>query len=278
MIIVADCGSTTVDWRITGESGDITAVKTAGVNFAVQGLSALERILTDNLSPFRGQVSRVYFYGAGITGHKRKEQARAVLARFFPEAVVHADSDMAGAAVALFGRGPGMACILGTGSTVCYYDGKDIVRVSRSGGFVLGDEGSGAYMGKVLLGDYVKGLLPLSLAGKLENRYDMDYGSIVANIYSGKSPSKYLASFSRFISENRGEPYVEELIRTSFDAFFERNRLLSEYPGIEIGFVGSVAAVYADILEERAGMKGLRVGRILGNAADTLAVFYRDKI
>ena len=166
MIIVADCGSTTVDWRITGESGDITAVKTAGVNFAVQGPSDLERILMDSLSPFRGQVSRVYFYGAGITGHKRKEQARAVLARFFPEAVVHADSDMAGAAVALFGRSNGLACILGTGSNVCYYDGKDIVRVSRSGGFVLGDEGSAVShdVDEVMLRTRRRIIVPESLA------------------------------------------------------------------------------------------------------------------
>lgn len=286
MILIADSGSTKTAWRAVKENGEVLAFKSNGINPLFMEDEAIERSLADEVNQeliaawikdiSDCTVKKVWFYGAGIVNDEQKERMCRCISKVFPMCSCQCDSDMLGTARALCGHEAGIACIMGTGANSCLYDGESITGNVRAGGFILGDEGSGAYLGKRLISDYIKGLVPKELADELALRYDMEYASIVKQVYREPFPQRYLAGFSGFIAEHRDNPYIQELLQSSFGEFINRNILQYERPELPLNFTGSVAYFYRDILEKVVSASGLVMGKVIQDPADALVEYHLE--
>lgn len=205
MQLIADSGSTKVDWRAIFDSGEVKSISTEGINPVFMDDDRIIGIFKEHLLPVVGKdvtgedVEKIWFYGAGVVGDEIREKLNRCFKAVFPGSECFTASDVLAAARALCGRSSGIACILGTGSNSCFYDGEDVVKNVRAGGFILGDEASGAYLGKRLVSDFIKGLLPEAIENEFIKRYNLDYPSIVQKVYREQLPSRFLASFSPFI-------------------------------------------------------------------------------
>lgn len=279
MILIADSGSTKVDWRAIKDDGSVVEIFTEGINPVFSPKEKILEILSTKLLPVLGKnVGDIFFYGAGVVSPEISSSLDACFKEVFPNSVCYAQSDVLAAARALCGHRPGIACILGTGSNSCFYDGKDIAKNVRAGGFILGDEASGGYLGKRLLSDFIKGLMPQELEKIFIERYHLDYMSIVTKVYREPLPSRFLASFSPFLSEFKENPYVHKLLCSSFDEFFARNIVHYDYKKYDVNFVGSIAYYYRPFLEESALNHGMRVGKILKAPIEGLVEYHKETI
>ena len=279
MQLIADSGSTKVDWRAIKEDGSVIEISTEGINPVFQTREQILDIFNTKLVPVLGNgVKEIYFYGAGVVSPEVCGALSGYFKEVFPESECFAASDVLAAARALCGHKPGIACILGTGSNSCMYDGKDIVKNVRAGGFILGDEASGGYLGKRLISDFIKGLLPKEIEDVFVERYGLDYMAIVQKVYRESLPSRFLASFSPFLNEFKEHPYIHNLLRSSFDEFFKRNIVHFDYQNNEVNFVGSIAYYYRPIIEESAAAQGMKVGKIIKSPIDGLVEYHKEEI
>lgn len=279
MILIADSGSTKVSWRAILEDGSVKEIETEGINPVFMEDEVIEKIFTDKLVPVIGsKVENVYFYGAGVVGGEPTAKLERCFSKVFEGAAVEAVSDVLAAARALCGHKPGIACILGTGSNSCFYDGEAIAKNVRAGGFILGDEASGAYLGKRLISDFIKGLLPAAIEKEFVKRYNLDYMAIVQKVYREPLPSRFLASLSPFISEYKNHPYMANLLKSSFDEFLRRNIVHYDYKKYEVNFVGSIAYYYREILEKAVAANGMRMGKVLRGPIDGLVAYHKESI
>lgn len=272
MKLIVDGGSTKTTWAIGDGRGNIlTLVETEGINpqfVSEEKLASLLETVRRELGK-AGAVSRVEYYGAGCIDAAKNRELAALLGLGLGVTDVCVESDLMGAARALFGTGRGIACIMGTGSNSAYYDGRSLTPGAYAGGFILGDEGSGAVLGRRLLSDWIKRCMPEDIHRSLEERYGLTYAGIVERVYRGEYPNRYLAGFARFIHEMKEEDYIKHLIDSEFDAFFTRN--ITHYDRtLAVGFVGSVAYHFADDLNEAAGRAGYTINRILKSPIDCL--------
>ena len=198
--------------------------------------------------------------------------------KVFPGNKSFVASDLLAAARALCGHSAGIACIMGTGANTCFYDGNEIVNNVRAGGFILGDEASGGVLGKKLMADFIKGLLPKEIEEVFVERYGLDYMAIVQKVYRESLPSRFLASFSPFLNEFKEHPYIHNLLRSSFDEFFKRNIVHYDYQNNDVNFVGSIAYYYRPIIEESAAAQGMKVGKIIKSPIDGLVEYHKEEI
>lgn len=279
MQLIADSGSTKVDWRAISEDGTVIEISTEGINPVFQTKEQIVKIFRESLLPRLGSgVKEIFFYGAGVVSPQICGTLSECFREVFPESECHAASDILAAARALCGHKPGIASILGTGSNSCMYDGVDIVKNVRAGGFILGDEASGGYLGKRLISDFIKGLLPKEIEDTFLQRYNLDYMSIVQKVYKESLPSRFLASFSPFLNEFKEHPYIHNLLRSSFDEFFKRNIIHYDYKNYDVNFVGSIAYYYKPIIEESAAALGMRVGKVIKSPIEGLVEYHKEEI
>jgi N-acetylglucosamine kinase-like BadF-type ATPase len=278
MILIADSGSTKTAWCLVDENGRANKFETEGYNPCYSGSERLQDILTPNLSSDFDwiNVKKVAFYGAGVYKEKYSQIHDALLS-FFPNAQIEAAMDLMGSARALLNRDSGFAAILGTGSNSCLYDGKNIIHYIDSLGFMLGDEGSGGYMGKRLIGEYIRGYMPEDVRRMFRETYPFSHEELIENIYSSPVPNRYCASFTRFLTgEYAGHEYLEEhIIRDSFRDFF-RN-IVSHYPNYkEYSFnsVGTVGWIFKDRLTDVAKEFGMDSGNIILSPMDGLIKYH----
>ena len=275
MILIADSGATKVDWRCIKPDGSMVEIQTEGINAVFLTPEQIVDLLKKHLLPVLGLgVREVYFYGAGVVSAQVSQTLAECFDAVFPGCSCAAESDILAAARALCGNRPGIACILGTGANTCFYDGEKITKNVRAGGFILGDDGSGAVIGKHFISDFVKGLLPKEIEEEFVRRYGLDYAGIVQKVYREGQPSRFLASFSPFINEFRSHPHIAKLLRRCFDDFFERNISQYDYASCEVNLVGSVAHYYRDILEESAQAHGMKIGKILKSPITGLVEYH----
>ena len=277
MQLIADSGSTKVSWRAIMDDGSVKQVETVGINPVFMDDAAIETILRENLVPVTGtSVEKIWFYGAGVVGGEPSAKLERCFGKVFPGSECEAVSDVLAAARALCGHKPGIACILGTGSNSCFYDGEGIAENVRAGGFILGDEASGAYLGKRLISDFIKGLLPPAIENEFKKRYGLDYMAIVQKVYREPMPSRFLASFSPFINEFRNHPHIANLLKSSFEEFLRRNVTHYDYRKYPVNFVGSIAFYYKDILEKAVNASGMRMGIVLKGPIDGLVAYHKN--
>lgn len=256
MILIADSGSTKTDWCGINK-GDIFCIQTQGINPFHQSQETILAILYKELFPQLPvePIESIYFYGAGCTPQKGILLNTCLKKVFGEQTHTEVYNDLLGAARALCGHKHGIACILGTGSNSCYYDGEKIVDNVPPLGYILGDEGSGAYMGKRLIADCLKKQLPESIRIAFNNEYQFTQEEIIQRIYREPMPNRFLAGMMPFIVKFRHEPAIHQLITDSFESFITRN--LKQYPAhVPVYATGSVAFYLMDELEEALTQQG----------------------
>lgn len=254
MVLIADSGATKTDWCVVGRGGVVVRFRTPGINVSVMSGEEIHEVVemaAVRIGKSIEEIVEVHFYGAGIVGGEFAGILTGTLESAFPEAAVEVDTDLMAAAKALWGDHPGVVAILGTGSNSCRYDGSRIVENVRPGGFILGDEGGGAALGKMLLADFVKGLLPEDIMAKLRLEKALDYTAIVKNVYRSANPAAYLASFAPFVFENIDNPYLAGMVEGNFRRFVRRS--LSVYRATANAARISGHGVVGGIPENRAG-------------------------
>ena len=281
MKLIIDSGATKADWCAVDGGQAVRRFKTAGMNVSVLTPEEVEAIVREAVEALKGLsglesgVTEVHFYAAGlIEGSEPAAKAVGILSSVFGGAPVEGASDMLAAARAACGRSEGVCAILGTGSNSCLYDGSRIVHTARSGGFILGDEGGGACLGKLFLSDYIKGLVPEPLSSEFGSAFDVDYMTIVKKVYKEPAPSAYLGSFAPWILEHRGVPYVDALVERNLTDFFERSLLRHGRADLPAGFVGGFAAACASQLRTLADRFGVRISRILASPMEGLLDYH----
>lgn len=250
MILIADSGSTKTDWCVVLNGAVIKRLGTKGINPFFQSEEEIQQKLTASLLPQlpEGKFNAVYFYGAGCTPEKAPVLRRAIADSLPVIGNIKANSDMLAAAHGLCGQKAGIACILGTGSNSCFYNGKEIVSNISPLGFILGDEGSGAVLGKLLVGDILKNQLPATLKEEFLKQFDLTPPEIIDRVYRQPFPNRFLASLSPFIAQHLEEPAIRQLVMNSFIAFFRRNVMQYDYKQYPVHFIGSIAYCYKEIL------------------------------
>jgi N-acetylglucosamine kinase-like BadF-type ATPase len=279
MILIADGGSTKTDWRLIKEGREYKQVQTSGFNPYLVGSGEIEDILWKELQPYidNAAVSTVYYYGAGCSTPVKNMIVETAFEKVFPNARLNISHDLLAAAHALCGGEEGIAAILGTGSNSCYYDGKDIKDGIFSLGYFFGDEGSGAYLGKQLLTAYLHKELPRDLDAKFRNEYTLSNENILDAVYTKPAPSRFLASFSRFINENRDHPYIYSLITEAFRAFYRYQVCCyAKHNEVPVHFVGSVAYHYSDILTSIGLEFGIKTGKFIQAPIDGLVEYHKE--
>ena len=280
MILIADCGSTKIDWCLIENGKVAKQVFTSGINALLMSEEQIRQTIADELVPeIKGyEIGSVYYYGAGCLFDDICANVRRAIAANIPSAkTIEVDTDLLAAARALCGKNPGIACIMGTGSNSCYYDGVRIVDNVSPLGYILGDEGSGAVLGKLLVGDVLKNQLPAALCEKFLKKYDLDRQKIIEGVYKKPAANRFLASLSPFLIENIEEPAVHRLVLNAFKAFFVRN--IENYEGYKtmpVSFVGSVAYYYRDVLEEAASSLGIKVGTVIKSPMEGLVKYHSN--
>lgn len=282
MILIADCGSTKIDWCLLNQNKLEKQIFTCGMNAVMlteeEMRGRIERELMPELGDAAGSITEVYFYGAGcISTEVCGNVAMAIKANIPSAKTVEVYSDLLAAARALCGHKEGIACIMGTGSNSCFYDGKGIAANVSPLGFILGDEGSGAVLGKLFLGDVLKKQIPAELAAEFLQEYNLDLLCIIRRVYREPQPNRFLASVTPFISKHINVKEIHDMVLGSFTAFFRRN--VMQYPHATehpVNFVGSIAYYFKPILEEAAEASGCRIGTILKSPMDGLIKFHSN--
>ena len=274
-ILTADSGSTKTHWILTDEKNGTLEVATAGINPVRDTQSAIFLLLQHDLLTQlpTDNISEIHFYGAGCI-HPYSESVRAALHSTFPEARISVNSDLLGAARALLRNEPGIACILGTGSNCGRYDGHQIAESVPALGYILGDEGSGAVLGRTLVGSLYKGLLGDELRSQFEAEYRTSQADIIERVYRGAQPNTFLASLTPFLAHHRSEPAIHDLLCDAFRQFARRNLARFSPQYTTANFVGSIAHVFQPELSEALCAEGLQLGRVLRNPAPEIARFH----
>lgn len=277
MKLIADCGSTKIDWCVLDEKKLVKQVFTPGMNAIMLTEEEMAARIAAELVPEVKdlEINEIYFYGAGCIADDVCGNVRNALFSNFKAEVIEVNTDLLAAARALCGHEPGIACILGTGSNSCYYDGEKIAENVSPLGYILGDEGSGAVLGKLLVGDVLKNQLPEHLRKKFFERFDLDRLTIIKRVYREPAGNKFLATLSPFLLENIEEPAIHRLVLNSFKAFFVRNIAnYADYKSMPINFVGSIACYYNDVLNEAAASLDCTIGKILKSPMEGLLSYH----
>jgi len=274
--LIADSGSTKTDWALLAD-GPAMRFRTQGINPYILTDEAIATLLREEVLPqLAGRpVAVCHFYGAGCRG-ERAEALGALLQSVLPAPEAHVHTDLFGAARALLGDAPGIAAILGTGANSGHYDGQELVENIPSLGYILGDEGSGAALGKRLLGGLFKKQLPDELAQAFQSDFSLAVNDVLQSVYRNPFPNRFLASFAPFLHEHRAHPAVHTLLTDEFSLFFERNILPYERRDLSVHFVGSIARVFEAEIKEAAQGFDLSVGRIIGAPMDGLITYHAD--
>ena len=298
-LLIADSGSTKTDWIFVAPDGTQVRLQTDGINPARDTRDIIYNVLYHQLltqmpspvlqtSPTRGVKGcdfspspleregvrlSVFFYGADCI-EPFSQSVRNVLKELFPNCTVEVESDLLGAARALCGREPGIACILGTGSNSCLYDGKDIVKHTPPLGYILGDEGSGSFLGKSLLNGLFKGILPESLKEAFCDKYNLSLPDIIGRVYRQPAPNTFLASIVPFIAEHRTQPAIHDMLVDAFRLFITNNIVIYGHKEIPINCVGGIAYQFEEELRAAAAAKDMQIGRILRRPIERIVQYH----
>lgn len=281
MIIIADCGGTKVTWCVLDHKGVVKEFTTPGMNVLMLSYEEMCHRLAEETSPQLGDlkkdISEVFFYGAGCASAALCESVGQAIRTILPDAKTEVASDMLASCRALCGSHGGVVCILGTGSNSCLYDGTKIVDNVSPLGFILGDEGSGANLGKILVSDVLKRQLPEHICKKFHDKYGLDTMTVINRVYREPYPNKFLASLTPFLSENIHEPSIHNLVIGAFRNFFRRNVALYAIPeeyGPKVYFSGSIAWYFRSVLAEAAALSGYSLANVLRDPIEGLIKYH----
>lgn len=278
MILIADSGSTKTAWCLISGNQRVKDITTKGINPFYQTEEEIEAELKNTLCQEIGgenKINSVYFYGAGCADSQINNKLAKTLQQVLKSDKAEVSSDMLGAARGIFKHQKGIACIMGTGSNSAYYDGNEIVKSIPAGGFIIGDEGSGAVLGKTLIADYIKNQMPENILAEFKKFYNGTYLDVVNHVYKQPFPNRWLANFTKFMYEKREDDYIHNMIVNSFTLFFNRNiKQFDSWKDMEVGFVGSIAYYFEKELKEAAQKCEITVSGIYQNPIEGLIEYH----
>ena len=277
MHLIADSGSTKTQWCLIENGHILNDIKTNGINPFYQTQEEIVSDLENQLLPQLDNcdIKGIHFYGAGCSFPEKKVIVSSALGKHFSKTEIDIESDLLGAARSLFQHEKGIACILGTGSNSCFYDGNEIIQNVSPLGYILGDEGSGAVLGRLLIADCLKNQLPDLLREKLLDKYNLTPAQILENVYKKPFPNRFLAKFAPFILEHIEEPSLFNLVYDSFDSFLVRNVMQYPLDEIKVGFIGSIAYYFRDTLEIVASERGIVISEIAKSPMEGLVEYHK---
>lgn len=281
MIAIIDSGSTKSSWLFIDENNNQQSYKTLGINPYYQTsdviYQSIQTELLAQLDPGK-KVEKIFFYGAGCEGKAQQKIVNEALVKAFPTSEIHVDHDLMAACKAVLGDEEGIACIAGTGSNTCHYNGKDIVLNINSLGLYMGDEGSGGYLGKILARDYIRQAMPKSVRDKFEAFTTDREADIMEKVYTKPFPNRYLASLAPFVIYNQDEPYLFDLAYENFQLLFKNCvSRYDNYQKMPIRFIGSVAAHLRPVLDRVAKEYNVNIDMVMGNPMEALAAYHLRK-
>lgn len=278
MILIADSGSTKCDWALIDEKGNrLNDFETMGLNPYFHSPDVTEKALraNDALMAIAPQVRYIFFYGAGSSTEEMCSIMHAGLERVFTHAEIHVEHDQLGSGMAVYDGEPCIACILGTGSNSCFFDGKEVYEEIPSLAYILGDEASGSYFGKILLQEYFYKKLPADLVKSFEEKYAPSKDDIINKIYREPNANVYLASFMKFIGEHRDHPHIQEWVTKGMIHFINIHvKCFKNWDSVPVHFVGSIGHYFHDCLERAAKETGIRLGRVVQKPIDGLVEYH----
>jgi glucosamine kinase len=277
--LIADSGATKCEWCLT-KNGSYNTIFTSGISPYFVSQKQIIELLQNEVLPHTTNevVEEVHFYGTGLGNPNNVTIMTGALSTVFTGATIEANTDLLAAARALCANEPGVACILGTGSNSCYYDGKEITKNIPSLGYVLGDEGSGAHLGKKVLQYYLYNTFDEDLKSRFDAHFVTTYIEILENVYQKPFPNRYLASFAVFLSENRGHYMVENILEDGLnDFFFNHLNKYGESWTSPINFVGGIAFGFKDVLQELSNSYQLQLGKVLKAPMEGLVKYHSNR-
>ncbi len=279
MILIADCGSTKTDWVLLDSDVIVSRTKTQGLNPTQQNSDEIFEILSKELT---GEIDfdapdTIYFYGAGCAYESANKRIQTALEHLFTTKEIYINSDLLAAARALCGHEEGIACILGTGSNSCLFDGTNIIDNTPSLGYVLGDEGSGAHLGRQLMSDCLKRQLSQDLSEKFLQKYNLTIAEVLERVYHEPLPNRFLAGFTPFLAENRKNAEIRNLLKQCFTQFFQRNTMVYRHSWLPIHITGGVGVTFAEEIKATAESLGLSVGTIVDSPINGLIEYHKTK-
>ena len=277
MILIADSGSTKTDWVLYHDGTIVTRVKTQGLNPTQQTSEDIFNILTNELvgKIDTSATEKIFFYGAGCAYDSANNRMRKALELIFTTKEIEINSDLLAAARALCGHEEGIACILGTGSNSCLFDGEKIVDNTPSLGYILGDEGSGAHLGRQLVSDCIKRQLPRELSEKFLKQHDLNIATILEKVYHSPLPNRWLASFTPFLVEHKENAQIKAMIKQCFTQFFKRNTMAYRRSWLPIHIIGGIGVNFANEIKETAESLGLSIGNIVESPMNGLIEYHK---
>lgn len=279
MRVIIESGATKSDWRVVSAAGEEMArFAASGTNVSTMPMSAVEAVVRDVCGQIIEQgiaIDAVYMYTAGVVTAGVRTALMQTFQSIFAGATVEIEDDLTAAARAACGHRAGIVAILGTGSNSCQFDGEKIVKRIYSGGFILGDEGSAATLGKLFIADLLKGLVPKYIADDFVSRYQYDYAAIVENVYhSTTSPSAFLGGLAPFILEYYNDAYIRTLVDDNFRAFIRRSLKQYDVDRYPVGVVGGFGNALKDIFSEIATQEGITLSRFISSPIEELIKYH----
>ena len=275
MRLIIDAGSTKMGWILMDGPEVKAHFVTKGFNPNYSPMQDLVEMCHGASLP-NGNIRSIHYYGTGCGNEQNCQTIKEVFQNQFPDADIHVTHDLMAACHAVLGHERGIACILGTGSNSCLYDGESIIEKAVSLGYLIGDEGSGMHIGKEVLKAYFYGFMPKDLRMKFEETYHLEIKDFIDKVYHQPQPSCYLATFAKFAGEHQSNPFIKELVKGCFRAFIEAFILRYEdCKSLKVSFVGSVAFHFQDILKENLAEYGLTLGKVMQAPAEGLIKYYQ---
>jgi glucosamine kinase len=280
MKVVVDGGSTKADWKMINAEG-ITSLTTKGFNPVFHSEEQIFEALSEAFADkdlHTAKAEQIFYYGAGCWDDRRKGTVHRALQRIFKNADIEVEHDLLGAARATCGREPGIACIVGTGSNSCLYDGTEVIDNITNLGYLLGDEGSGTHLAKRLLRAYFYRELPKVLSDKLDATLPEGKQSILDKVYSLDPPNAYLASFTKFMGDHQNHPFILRILFDSFEQFIDRHvRKYHNHMVLPVHFIGSVAYYFRTTFEVILEEREMRPGVFIQKPIDNLVKFHTEQ-
>jgi N-acetylglucosamine kinase-like BadF-type ATPase len=279
MKLVADAGASKTDWVLISDN-NLEHTQTQGIHPSFIKPDEIKENLGKNglLSKSRNSSLNIYFYGTGCSSQNHKDLIHNLLKKLFKHSKISVFSDILGAARGLFLQEEGIACILGTGTNCCRYNGNEIIKCTPSLGYILGDEGSGAYFGKKLIQQYFYNKMPGDLSKQFQNQYKIEKEQILNQLFSHNQPNTFLAGFAGFLHLHKSHQFIQNLIEQGLTDFFENHiKVINPKRNEKIRFTGSIAWYLQDFLFKISSQYNLTVDKVIQSPIEGLAMFHEKE-
>ncbi|HEX8376764.1 MAG TPA: N-acetylglucosamine kinase [Pedobacter sp.] len=280
MILVADSGSSKADWIIIKSDTERIAFSTKGINPFFVNEKEICKLLSgyDEIQQYNSKIKEVHFFGAGCSSPDKREIVSNGLSKVFSKAFINVEDDVLGAVYATCGNSKGFTCVLGTGSNIAYFDGEEAHYGVHGIGYILGDEGSGAYFGKKIIAAYLYGQMKGALKKEFETRYKIDKETVILNVYQKSSPNIYLASFSRFMYKRRNDKLIQSILFDGFEEFAKTHILRqANYQAYSCHFVGSISYFFQDVVSQVCDKHHIKLGKVVASPINGLTEYILTK-